>query len=72
MEYLATGKAEVSVYIRIEAESEEEAIEKANDEFSGITSYAGNGGTDKLIGVDGMDESIDADGEVEFYRAEAI
>lgn len=72
MEYLVTGKAEVSVYIRIEAGSEEEAIEKANEEFGGITSYCGNGGMDKLIGVDGINESIDADGEAWFCLAEEI
>lgn len=72
LEYLVTGKTEVNVYIRIEAESEEDAMKKAYDEFSGISSYAGNGGTDKLIGVAMENESIDADGDVEFYQAEAI
>jgi len=46
------------------------AIDMAHDEFGGVHEFVGNGGLDKLIGVYGGDESISADGEVEFNSAE--
>ncbi len=48
------------------------AIEMASDEFGGVQEFVGNSGVDKLIGVYGSDESIHADGEVEFESAEEI
>ena len=55
----------------VEAETEEEAIEKAYAEWPGITGFCGNGGNDKLIGVYGEDSSIEGDGaEPEFMEAE--
>ncbi len=46
------------------------AIDMAYSEFGGIHEFVGNGGVDKLIGVYGTDESIHADGEVDFDKAE--
>lgn len=37
--------------------------------FGGICSYCGNGGIDKLIGVDGEYDTIEADESVEFDDA---
>lgn len=51
-----------------EQEVEDIFIEIANEEFGGISSFVGNGGTDKIIGVTEHDESIYEDGEVEFYE----
>ena len=59
----------MSVGIIVEAESEEEAIQKAYEEFGGVNDYCGNGGIDKLIGVAGDTEWIEADGLVEFNIA---
>ena len=70
MKYRVIGNIQVSVGITVEAESEEEAIQKAYEEFGGVRDYCGNGGTDKLIGVDGSTEWIEADGIVEFNSAE--
>lgn len=70
MKYRVTGKMQVSVGITVEAESEEEAIEKAYEEFGGVHSYCGNGGMDKLIGVSKDTEWIEADVIVEFDSAE--
>jgi len=70
MKYRVIGNLQVSVGITVEAESEGEAIEKAYEEFGGVYDYCGNGGTDKLIGVDGYNEWIEADGVVEFTGAE--
>lgn len=61
MKYFVEGTAEVVVGIVIEAESEEDALEKAYDNFGGIHAYAGNGGYDRVIGVAGSEESINCD-----------
>ena len=75
------GNVYVTVYKEIEIEDtelqgldEEEVrelfIEKAYDEFGGISSFVGNGGMDKLIGVYGSDEGLYGDGEVEFSEVD--
>ncbi len=64
--YDVHGTVPVVVTITVEAENEEAAIEIASREFNGVHSYVGNGGFDKLIGVDGSNESIDVDGEPKF------
>lgn len=69
MKYRVYGHTTVTVSTLVEANSEEEAIEKANREFGGIISYGGNGGIDKLIGVDGECDTIEADESVEFNDA---
>lgn len=69
MKYTVYGTVHAQVSIKVDAANKDEAIEKAYEEFGGITSYCGNGGNDKLIGVSGSDESIEADGEVEFTEA---
>lgn len=47
-------------------EIEQKVYDRAAEEFSGIQSYAGNGGLDKLIGVDHDHDSIAADEDVEW------
>ena len=72
--YTVTGYANVVVEVMVEAENEEEAIEKAYDNVS-IDNYYGNGGVDKLIGVCDTDEataSIYADSELEFAEVEEV
>ena len=72
--YTVTGYANVVVEVTVEAENEEEAIEKAYDNVS-IDNYYGNGGADKLIGVCDTDEataSIYADSELEFAEVEDV
>ena len=64
--YQVIGTTTVTVYKEVWAANEEDAINKANDELQGLTSYCGNGGVDKLIGVDGYDESVAADGWIEW------
>lgn len=58
----------------VEANSKDEAIEVANEEFGGLTNYAGMGSCDCLVGVlTSEDErSIYADGEIDFDYAEEI
>ena len=72
--YTVTGYANVVVEVTVEAENEEEAIEKAYNNV-GIDNYCGNGGTDKLIGVCNTNEataSIYADSELEYEEVEEI
>lgn len=49
--YRVYGHCTVVCAMTVEAESEEEAIERANDEFGGLTNYAGMGSGDCLVGV---------------------
>lgn len=66
--YTVTGHATVVCRMVVEAESEEEAIEKANEEFGSLTNYAGMGGIDKLLGVTSSedDRCVFPDSDVEF------
>lgn len=65
MIYDVHGSATVVVTVTVEAESGEEAIEKARKFFGGMRFYCGNGGV-KLIGVTNDNESIELDGEPDF------
>jgi hypothetical protein len=61
--YRVYGNTPVTVVIEVYAESEQGAYEKAQEELPGLEAYAGNGGTDKLIGVSHEDACVDtADG----------
>lgn len=65
------GHATVTVSTIIEVEdgedlTEEEIYDRARENFGGIMAFAGNGGTDKLIGVSDYEETISADEEPEF------
>lgn len=66
--YTVTGHATVVCCMVVEAKSEEEAIEKANEEFGSLTNYAGMGGIDKLLGVMSSedDRCVFPDSDVEF------
>ena len=70
MKYRVIGNIQVSVGIIVEAENEDEPIQNAYKEFGGVNGYCGNGGTDKLIGVDGDTEWIETNGIVEFNDVE--
>lgn len=63
--YTVLGNTTVTVSVTVEADSEEQALKKAKRLFKGVNSYLGNGGDDKLIGVEG-DCTIAADEPVEF------
>ena len=72
--YTVTGYANVVVEVTVEAENEEEAIQKAYDNVS-IDNYCGNGGVDKLIGACDTDEataSIYADSELDYVEVEEV
>jgi len=60
--YIVTVPYAVFVTLEIEAETEQAAIDLGIQE-SLISGYCGNGGTDKLIGVSGLNISIQAGDE---------
>lgn len=73
--YVVSGKVTAFISVEIEAENEEEAIEKAYEECSGPMNFVGNGGCDKLIGVCDTDDaivSIACNDEVEYTEVEEI
>lgn len=73
--YIVSGKVTAFISVKIEAENEEEAIEKAYEECPGPMNFVGNGGCDKLIGVrdtDSANVSIASDDEVEYTEVEEI
>lgn len=73
--YLVTGKVAAFISVELEAENEEEAIEKAYEECSGPMNFVGNGGVDKIIGVCDTDTatvSISCDTDVEYEEVEEI
>jgi hypothetical protein len=72
MRYRVYGYAEVEVAIDVEADNADDALEVALDNRSYLSSFCGNGGVDKLIGVDGYDESVYPIGEIRYERAEAV
>lgn len=72
--YRVFGHVTLTCSMVVEAENEQDAIEKANDDFGGLTNYAGMGSTDCLVGVLSSEDErcIEADGEVEFDDCEEV
>lgn len=75
--YRVFGNTNVVVTTVIEVPDNEELTRdeiyaKAYESFQGVSSFAGNDGTDKLIGVNGEKDTIDADNEVEFDDFELL
>ena len=62
--WLVYGTAYVGVQIEVEAEDKESAIEEASDQLDDLISYCGNGGMDKLVGVDLDEASLTTNGIV--------
>lgn len=74
------GRTEVIVRVEVFLDDEDiegldedqiqaKALEAANDKLSMLTSYCGNGGSDKLIGVDG-DASVEPEWGINWESAE--
>ena len=70
--YKVYGTVQVSVYKEVWANSEDEAYEKASEELDELTEYCGNGGIDRLIGVENEGESVAADGIIEYNDIELL
>ena len=74
MKYEVYGHTTLVCSMVVEANSEDEAIEIANEEFGGLTNYAGMGSCDCLVGVLTSEDErcIYPDSEVEFDDAQEI
>ena len=70
--YRVYGNTVVTVIKEVWANSESEAYDKAYNQLSSLTAYCGNGGDDKLIGVDNENESVFADDKIEYDDIEMI
>ena len=61
--------ATVSTIIKVRDNTElteKQILARAKKKFSGIQAFYGNGGSDKLVGVTGAEDTIAIDEEVEF------
>lgn len=72
--YRVIGNCSLVCTMDVIANSEDEAIEIANDEFGSLTNYAGMGGTGRLVGVLTSEDNrcIYPDSEPEFDDCEMI
>jgi hypothetical protein len=70
--FIVLGTVPISVSITVEADDKESAIKAAYRDFEGLSGYAGNGGSDKLIGTYQQEVSLEGDGEPEFNDAEEL
>ena len=71
--YAVHGIVEVEVVKEVWANSESEAYEKAANQLASLTEYLGNGGDDKLIGVEGDGESVFTHGnEIDYNDIELL
>ena len=62
----------VSIVIDTNTDDRDVVYDEASDQFGGMHNFAGNGGCDKLVGVYGSDESIEAGDEVEWNDIEIL
>lgn len=70
--YRVYGEVIVSVYTDVEATSPEEAINFAYNECSSLTSFVGNGGTGRLVGVYDGPTRLELGDEIEYSQAEIV
>ena len=70
--YRVYGTATVTVTKEVWANDEDEALEKAYDALPYLIAYCGNGGGDKLIGVEGYDETVEAFDDIEYNDTQEL
>ena len=70
--YRVYGTITVSVTKEVWANCEDEAYKKASDQLSILGTYCGNGGYDKLVGVEEDGESVDVYDDIEYNDIEMI
>ena len=70
--YRVYGTTTVTVTKEVWANNEEEAYEKAYNKLSRLTEYVGNGGYDKIVGVEEHDESVAANEDIEYDDFEVL
>ena len=70
--YRVYGNTTVTIAIEVWANNETQAYEKATNKLDSLTAYCGNGGYDKLVGVDIEEASVSADSDIEYDDIEKI
>lgn len=70
--YKVYGMVTVSVTKEVWANSEDEAFEKASEQLPCLTAYCGNGGGDKLVGVEGYGETVDVFEDIAYDDIEVV
>ena len=70
--YKVYGMVTVNVTKEVWANNEDEAREKAYDQLSCLTAYCGNGGYDKLVGVEDDSESVDVFEDIAYDEVEEL
>ena len=72
--YKVYGHCTAICSMHVKAESEEEAIEIANDTFGGLTNYVGMGSSNCLVGVLTSENNrcVYPDSEVEFDDCQEV
>ena len=70
--YRVYGTATVTVTKEVWANDEDEALEKAYDALPCLTAYCGNGGYDKLIGVEEDNETVETFDDIEYNDAQEL
>ena len=56
--YKVHGTTTITVYKEVWADNEDDAMDKAYNQLYALTEYCGNGGCDKLVGVESIGEYI--------------
>ena len=70
--YKVYGMVTVNVTKEVWANSEDEAREKAYGQLPCLTAYCGNGGYDKLVGVEDNGESVDVFEDIAYDEVEEL
>jgi len=70
--YRVFGHTTVTVTVEVEADTEEDAYRAANEQLAGLSSFLGNGGDDKLIGVEEPDQTVAADEDIVYDDYELL
>jgi hypothetical protein len=71
-EYRVFGHTVVTVTTVVTAKSESEAYKKASEKLPSLTAYGGNGGTDKLVGVEDENDTVAADENIVYDDIERL
>ena len=72
MRYKVFGHTTVTVTTEVNADSSADALIKASEELDSLIAYTGNGGMDKLLGVEGDCDTASADESIEWNDYEEL
>jgi len=72
MRYRVFGHTTVTGTTEVNADSPEDALIKAGYKLDSLVAYSGNGGMDKLLGVEGECDSVSADESIEWDDYEEL